>query len=128
MVLSYKHFFLMNFCRKNTFYLFIFFFSWPHPWHVEVLGPGTESEQQLCLCHSCNNAESLTHCTRLGIKLALPQRQYQIINPLFHSRNSEGHFFRTILGGASDDNDLLNQKSFPSFLEWTIGRSLLLDY
>ena len=27
------------------------------------------------LCHSCHNARSLTHCARLGIKPAMPQKQ-----------------------------------------------------
>ena len=48
-----------------------FFFLWPLPWHIEVSGPGIESEQQLqpgtaavamtALC-------PLTHCVRPGIK------------------------------------------------------------
>ena len=40
------------------------------------------------LCHSRGNARSLTHCTRLGMKPALPLRQCQILNLLCHSRNS----------------------------------------
>ena len=35
--------FLQFFPSLNPF----FFFFWPHPWHVEVSGPGTESELQL---------------------------------------------------------------------------------
>ena len=44
------------------------------PWHMEVPGPGIKSEP---LCHSCGNARSLTHCARMGIKPATPQRQRQ---------------------------------------------------
>ena len=37
-----------------------FFFLWPHPWHMEIAGPGIESEPQLCsLCRIWSNTGSL---------------------------------------------------------------------
>ena len=41
----------------------IFFFKWLHPRHMEVPGPGTESEPQVQ-----PTPDPLTICTRLGIK------------------------------------------------------------
>lgn len=41
-------------------YIFFFFcFLEPHPWHMEVPGPGMESKLQLWLSRSCGNARFL---------------------------------------------------------------------
>ena len=37
--------------------------------HLEFLGQRSNKSQSLNLCHSCSNAGSLTHFTRLGIEL-----------------------------------------------------------
>ena len=50
------------------FYLLLFFL-WPHPWHMEVPGPGIEPEPQLSL-----TPDTLTHCTGLGIEPVPPQQ------------------------------------------------------
>ena len=44
-------------------FLQFFFFKWLHPRHMEVPGPGTESEPQVQ-----PTPDPLTICTRLGIK------------------------------------------------------------
>ena len=65
----------MNHCK---FFVFVFFFLGPHPWHMEVPGLGVESELQL---------------PAYAIAIAMPDpslicyldhasRQCQILNPL----------------------------------------------
>ena len=54
----------------------------------KLLGWGLNPSYSCDLCHSCSNAGSLTHCAGSGIKPALPQRQWWIINPVWHSRKS----------------------------------------
>ena len=56
-------------------YLFILFFFQLHLKHMEVPGRELTSDCSHDLCHSCGNARSLTHCAKLGMEPALPQRQ-----------------------------------------------------
>ena len=44
---------------------------------MEVLGPGIKCKSLLRSTPQYSNAGSLTHCTRRGIKLATPQRQFR---------------------------------------------------
>ena len=60
---------------------------WPHPWHMEVPGPGTHVASHICnLCHSCGNPL----CQGLNRQC---QETRRIINPLSHSGNSNFFFF-----------------------------------
>ena len=60
---------------QSNFSLFFFFFfgctwgTWKFP------GQGWNLSHIYDLCHSCGNTGFLTHCARLGIKLAMPPRQ-----------------------------------------------------
>ena len=49
-----------------TMYRFFLFFLWPHLQHVEVPGPGTESEPQPHLCHNVSNARSFNPLYQAG--------------------------------------------------------------
>ena len=82
----------MGFC----FVLFCFcFVLWPHPWHVEISRPRTESELQL-QPQLWQQWILSAHCTGLRIKPVPPQwpelLQSQLwlqwLNPLCHSENS----------------------------------------
>ena len=54
-------------------FFFFFFNLWPCLGHVEVPGPGIESEPQLGpMPHSLGNTEPLTHCSGQGIKPTPP--------------------------------------------------------
>ena len=83
---------------------FFFSFLQPHMQHMEVPGPGVESELQLqvyttatampdpspvCNLH-CNLRQhrSLTHWARPGIEPTSSQTLYQVLNPLSHNGNS----------------------------------------
>ena len=72
----YPHTILM---LKNILFLMLsdfFLFPWPDPWHIEVLGPGIETQLQLWPTTPVASAtpDPLTHCTRPGIEPAPPQR------------------------------------------------------
>ena len=70
-------------------YIFLDFFS-PHTHGIwKFLGQGSNPS---CGCYDTG---SLIHCSKLGIKPALPLRQCQIPNPLHHSGNS--YFSKTLL-------------------------------
>lgn len=57
-----------------------FFFSHPHSiW--EFLGQGLNPSLSRNLCHSRSNKRSLTHCTRLGMQPATPQREARSLTP-----------------------------------------------
>ena len=63
-----------------------FFFLWPHPWHIEVSGPGIESSNPVLsiLC-------PLTHCTGPDLNLHLCSNLSLcswILNPLCHGENA----------------------------------------
>ena len=47
------------------------FFLWPHPWHMEVPGPGIGSVPQL---RAVATPDPLTHSAGLGIKPASLQQ------------------------------------------------------
>lgn len=52
---------------KIFFVLFPFlFFFWPHLKHMEVPGPRSNLSHSWDLCHSFDNARSLTNCTTAG--------------------------------------------------------------
>ena len=55
--------------------MLFFFFLWPHPWHMEVPRPGTESKLQLRARPQCGNIRSLSHSTGPGTEPTIPQRQ-----------------------------------------------------
>ena len=72
-------FFHMNFwislsrCRNETCQYF-FFFSWPYPEHMEVLGPGIESKLWQCwilnlMCYSRNSKTCWYFCWNLSIQV-----------------------------------------------------------
>ena len=85
------------------FFIFEFFFLWPHLWHMEIHGLGGELELQLwpmpqprqhliqavsATCAvACGNAGSLAHWARLGVKPILTET---VSDPytLSHSGNS----------------------------------------
>ena len=85
-------------------FFFFFFLPWPHLQHMEVLGPGVQSERQLRLppqphqhqiqatsstyTIACSSAGSLTHWMRPGIRPASPKIQHWVLNPLDHNRTS----------------------------------------
>ena len=77
---------LFTFCFFPLF-LLLFLPPFPSPslyWyslHMNVPGPGIESELQLW------PMPQLPYCTRSVIEPVLPQRQHQILNHLYHSRN-----------------------------------------
>lgn len=79
-----------------------FLFLPPPPFFCHTLGiwkfpcQGLNLSHSFNLHHSCgHDAGSLTHCAGLGIKPALPQRRCQILNLLYHSRNSGNRTFVT---------------------------------
>ena len=57
------------------FFLFSFLAT---PWHLELLGHGSDPSSNFNLCCSCGNAGSLTHHARPGIK---PASQHSQANP-----------------------------------------------
>ena len=67
---------------------FFWFCFWPHLQHMEVPRPEFKVSCSCSLHRICSNARSLTHCTEPGIKLALLQKQCQILNLLSHRGNS----------------------------------------
>ena len=55
---------IMLYKNKNTYILYFFFnfCFWPHPWHLEVSGPGIKSPSHSCdLCYNSGKAGSLNH-------------------------------------------------------------------
>ena len=69
--------------NRNSIFVLVCSFLWPHLWQMEVLGPGIESELQLL--------DPLAHDTNQGLNLCLcsdPSCCSQIFNPLSHSGNS----------------------------------------
>ena len=74
---------------------FFFFFLWPHLQHIEVPGFGVEWEPQpqqrqiqttsATYTKACNNARSLSHWARPGIKLASLRSWRRVLNSLSHS-------------------------------------------
>ena len=54
----------------------------------QFLGQEWNPSYSCNLCHSCSNASSLTLCAGPGIKPMPLQRHHQILNLLYHSRNS----------------------------------------
>ena len=71
----------------NTTFFFLFL-SPPRKSPIQELNPS----QSCNLHHSCSNTGSLTHCTGPGMELGTSTETNQIINPLYHSRNSKRHF------------------------------------
>ena len=66
---------------------FFFFFShtcsvWKFP------GQGWNPSCSCSLRHSCSNAISSTHCTRLRVESMLPQRPRRVLNRLCHRGNA----------------------------------------
>ena len=39
------------------------FFFWPHPWHVDIYGPGLKPHHSSNQSHCSDKAQYLTHCT-----------------------------------------------------------------
>lgn len=74
-----------------SFYYFFFNGCIHSAW--KFVSQGLNPNCRFDLCHSYSNTGFLTHCTRPGIKPTLPQRQCRILNPLHHSRNSQGNSF-----------------------------------
>lgn len=72
------------------------FFCGGHPQKMEDAKMPAQGLNPSCSCelYHCNNDRSLTHCSEPGIKPKSQQRskplqkQHQICNPLWHSRNS----------------------------------------
>ena len=78
-------------------FVFIFFFSlWPHLWHMEVPGLGSNWSCSQCWFQAASvtyataysNAGSLTHWERPGIEPTSSQRQCQVLNPLSNKEKS----------------------------------------
>ena len=79
-------------------HFFSFFLFWLCPWHMEVPGPGIESEPQLWPTPPVAMIDPLIHCPGMRIEPMPPQRQPWILNPMCHSGNcSFVHFFYCIL-------------------------------
>ena len=77
----------LTYNKHLTVPYFFFFFSQTHgTWTFP--GKGSNLSCSCDLHHGCSNSRFLTHCARLGIKLVLHQRRCQILNPLYHSGNS----------------------------------------
>ena len=83
--------------------IFFFFFLRPHLWHMEVPGPGVESELQLrptsshsnnwiwaasvTYTEACGNTPSLTHWERPEIEPTSSWKRCQSLNLLSHDGN-----------------------------------------
>ena len=63
----------LSYKRTELFKNFSKKFLWPHPWHMEVAGPGIESELQLPAM-----PDPLTHCTGPGSK-PVPLQQPELL-------------------------------------------------
>ena len=70
---------------------FFFFFFSAAPRHMEFLLQGSDVSHSCNLHHSYGNANPLTQCSRLGIRLH-PVRAETVTIPLCHSGNSCSHF------------------------------------
>ena len=83
----------------------------------KLLGQWLNSSLSYNLCHSCDNAGCLTHCTRPGIEYTLLQRQCQILNPLCYSGNLKiNDFLKHFLYCVSTNgkfSQLLSRNLFP---------------
>ena len=62
-----------------------FFFFWSLSQHMDFPGQGSDLSHSCDLCHSCCNAESLTHCVQNWTK---SQDEETPLIPPHHSRNS----------------------------------------
>ena len=65
----------------------------------KFLGQGSNPSCSCNPCHSCGNSRFLTHCTRLRVEPAVPQRQCQIL---------------TLSAAVLDSRKTKIQSSFPS--------------
>ena len=84
---------------------FFFFFLQPHLQHMEVPGPGVESELQLQACPTATATLDLSHicdlCHRSQLKQAMDQTYILtetswVHNSLSHSRKSSVTFFNVL--------------------------------
>ena len=96
--------------------VFLFFLIlWLHRWHMEVPGPGTDSEAQLWA-----TLDPLTHCARRRSNPDLHSDLSHcgwILNPRRHSRNSVFFIFLT--------KEFRRKTSTPCpFSRWTANRCL----
>ena len=72
---------------KTFFFFFFFFFNGCTCNIWKLSGQGANPSHSYDLCHSYDNARSLTHCTGPWIQPVPLQRQHGFLNPLSHSGN-----------------------------------------
>ena len=80
--------------------------QWLWPRHMEVPRPGTESEPQCNLHHSCGNTDSFNPLSRAGNETQASTTSWGVavgflINPLCHSRNSCTKSYPSVFSGHS---------------------------
>ena len=79
---------------NNPFFFFFFFFLFqPHPWHMEVPGPGTESEPHLPPIPQLWQCQILNPLFWAGDWTGNSTETSQIINPLCRSGKSQTVFW-----------------------------------